>query len=230
MKPERIDFVPSASQQMEGHAARVKDWLEQHIPFINEYSAARLAAWQGGHISLSLYGYLQCEGAGPHGLQCETTLNINFDTSNQESFEDPNGDRWTRERLVAIAGWSSGWLRPVPARVKMDCIVKTVELAEAFDAAFGEDYFWIRGMTKAQRDQHAIDIRRDATRLKASAHIKEAIRTTCRLMRVGDMRFIPAPEGDLLPGDYDVEVANKTYGVTIRDESSYARFQFRRLK
>lgn len=227
MKPERIDFIPSTSQQMEAHAARVKDWLEQHLSFVNEHSAARLAAWQGGHISLSLYGYLQCEG---DDLPCETTLNINFDTSTQESFEDPNGDGWTRERLVAIAGWSSGWLRSVPARVKLDCIVKTVELAEAFDAAFGKDYFWIRGMTKAQRDQHAIDMQRDVTRLKAAAHIKEVIRTTCRLMRVGDERFISAPEGDLLPGDYEVEVANKTYGVTIRDESALSRFQFRRLK
>ena len=207
---EPIDFIPAPDQQLKGHAERVKAWLLANVPFMNERAALDVAQYEGGRLSLNLFGYLPCPGYERGEVQCETTLTLGFDEDFSERFEDPNGDWWTRKRMVASASWYSGGLRSVPARIRLDCITKTVELAEAFDAAFGADYIWTPGPTKAERQQRALEWKRDATKLKIASAISEAIHSTCRGMRVTNERFITCPP-DCLDGEYVIELERKEY-------------------
>ena len=223
---EPIDFVPEPN--LLAHAYRVRDWLQARLPFLTERSARDLEQYEGGRMSLNLFGYLPCEGVDRGELQCETTLSISYDDDFLDRFEDPNGDWWTRKRLVAGAGWYSGGLPTRAARVRLDCIVKTVELAEAFDAAFAEDYIWSRGPTKAERDQRALEWKRDATKLKIAEAIRTAIHSNCKFMRVGDEKFITCPP-DCQDGEYVIELERKEYKA-MPNTAGGSMLWFRRTK
>jgi len=227
-----IDFVPTSEQQKAAHAARVRAWIEAQgiLPLLTNRSAEDVHGYEGGRLYMHLFGYLPAPDVLDGTVQCETTLTLDTQEDFSERFEDPNGDWWTRKRLRANVSWYSGGLPTRAARVRLDCIIQTQDLAEKFDAAFGADYIWSPGPTKAARLEAGIQLQRDATKIKCASHIQQAIHTSCPRMRVGDERFITPPKGDLLAGEYTVEVEKKTYKVTVRDDPAMVRFQFMRTQ
>jgi hypothetical protein len=232
---ETISFVPTDNCDEVAH--RIRDWVMGHAFMGLKTNAMRyLEGYTGGHLNLELGGYVQNPERPERQATVETSFTVTTHVDERlDPVEDPEGTVWHRSTFHAEANWPSyGSHGSRLSRYRADLIAVTVTLAEMFDAEFAGITVWSKGMTRAEREETHAKWARDATQIKAASHIKDAIHTSCRLMRVGDERFIPLPDGEFVmqPGKYEVCVENKTYRAEVRSAeqtpNANRRFQFRR--
>ena len=234
---EPIDHIPT--ENAADHARRVKEWLTAHASALVKpgYCVDRLQKYEGGHLYLELGGYVPNPEQPDKLTNVEASFNIDWVRNDEGPFVDPEGTYWYYMTCRAEVNWAShGSTGHRLARLRAKMISDAIDLAEQFDAAFAEEKVWSKGMTKAEREACALKHQQDASKIKVAAHVKGAIHTSCRLMKVGTERFIslPSPEEGLpiLEGTYAVEVENKEYHVEVRGEgyAPHIRFYFKRTK
>lgn len=229
---EKIDFVPTENGPEV--AQRMREWIKANafMALKDCHGSRTIDAYEGGHLYLELGGYVPNPENPERQANVEASFSIASGVAERlEPVTDPEGTYWHRHTFTAHVNWPSyGSQGPQLSRLRADMISVTVELAERFEREFAGTVVWSKGMTQAERDEWALKHQKEASKLKVATHVKEAIHTTCRLMKVGTEKFISAPEG-VLAGDYEVEVENKTYRVDVSDiRQARLRFHFRRVK
>lgn len=221
---KQIGHVPT--ENCEQVSAEVRDWIcaNAFMGLQDSHQIRNLTGYSGDNLYLTLGGYV----TNPHDPKRQAAIEASFsvhvrhvdsdDLVPDSLIEDPEGTRWSVYTLEAQVGWPSwGTTAPKLARMRVDMIDVTMQLAEMFNERFKDARIWVRGMTKAARDEWWAGVQKDSTRIKVHAAIKQAIHTTCRGMRVRTQMFVPITEDGWVVGPYQVALENKEYDAYVNE-------------
>lgn len=228
-----IDFVPTENNDQV--SAEVRDWIcANAFMGLQDGCIRNLTGYAGDNLYLTLGGYVR----NPHdpkrqaGVEASFSVHVRHVDDDNDALpgaviEDPEGTRWHVFMLEALVGWPSWGTTPTRlARMRVDMIDAAMQLGEMFNERFKDTRIWVRGLTKAAREEWRAKVQANATRIKVAAAIKTAIHTTCRGMRVKTQMFVPIPEG-WVEGTYQVALENKEYDATV---NAHQQLVFTRTK
>jgi hypothetical protein len=224
-----LDFTPQ--ENSEQVSAQVREWIcaNAFMGLQDGSQIHNLMAYAGAHLYLTLGGYVRNPLDPKRSVCVEATFNVQVrhDEDDELVTEDPEGTRWSVFRLESQVNWPSFGSTPVRlARMRVDMIDAAVQLGEMFDAQFRDTRIWVKGMTKQEREERALNLQKDVTRTKVHAAIKAAIHTTCRGMRVGSQMWVEIPDG-WVQGPYKAALENKEYDAYV---NAYRQLIFARTK
>ena len=214
-KIKQLDFVPQ--ENMELVSAQVREWIRDNaFMALSERALNDLEKRSVDGLSLTLGGYVVDPNNPKRRVSMETSFSVSVLPKDEEfDLEDPEATWWNayvlRARMQLLQHDSEF---AALTRMRVSMINATLQLIEAFDERFKDTLIWERRLTKQQRDEWALNLQRDATRVKLFNAVKDAIHTTCRGMRVGSQNWFRAPDG-CKDGDYELVVERKSYRINV---------------